>query len=707
MSLDTEQLYRLLPAVHRLRDEVGGQPLHQLLELIGEELAGLEENLEQLYDDQFIETCAQWVAPYIGELIGYRSLHGVAPRVSSPRAEVANTIALRRRKGTALMLEELAFDVTNWPAHAVEFFEQLASTQYLKHLRPHALTTANLCSQPAMLSLGGPFNTVAHTVDMRRPELGGRYNIPNVGLFLWRLAPYELRDLPLVPDAGDTTGRRFRVNPLGADMPLFRAPDAEGDIEHLATPANVPAPLRIRELAREVRAATDTELAVLAASDYGAGRSVMLTRDGDVVPLRAAGVAPADDPDRWRVVRIADLRDVHDGSGNVIGWAHEQEIGRQHIALDVERGRILLGEDHATAHAASPYRATFHYGFSRDIGGGDYEREPADLDDVQATRLTVTGGADLAPPLTTLGSVGGRLLIGDSRTYTGTPTFKVPAAASGQGSTVVIAADNGVRPLIAAGGDMLLDIGANGTLILEGLVISGGALKLPAAADDERRTLILRDCTLVPGRTLAGDGRPVTPGAASLVVEHPFTVVKLERCITGTVQIVADAAASLALEDCIVDAAGAGLVAYGGVAGGRGAEVTLENCTVIGVLDTELLRLGSNCIFTEALAVARRQDGCLRFSYVPEGSGTPRRFRCQPDSEHAAVRPHFTSLRFADPGYCQLRAASHRAIREGADDGGEMGVMHALHQPQREMNLRIRLDEYLRFGLRAGLFYAT
>jgi hypothetical protein len=36
-----------------------------------------------------------------------------------------------------------------------------------------------------------------------------------------------------------------------------------------------------------------------------------------------------------------------------------------------------------------------------------------------------------------------------------------------------------------------------------------------------------------------------------------------------------------------------------------------------------------------------------------------------------------------------------------------MGVMHALFQPQRETNLRIRFDEYLRFGLHAGLFYVT
>ena len=97
----------------------------------------------------------------------------------------------------------------------------------------------------------------------------------------------------------------------------------------------------------------------------------------------------------------------------------------------------------------------------------------------------------------------------------------------------------------------------------------------------------------------------------------------------------------------------------------------------------------------------------MRFCFVPRGSITPRRHRCQPDADHVDVLPHFTSLRYADPGYCQLRSATPKAIRQGADDEGEMGVMHALFQPQRETNLHIRLDEYLRFGLHAGLFYVT
>src|SRR5688572_32875599 len=170
MSLDAEKLYRLLPAVYRVRDVAHDDPLRALIGAFARELEALEENLEQLYDDQFVETCAEWVAPYIGELIGYRSLHGASPAVASPRAEVANTIRYRRRKGTAAMLEQLARDVTDWPARAVEFFEQLATTQYMNHVRLHAPATADLRSTSRMLTLGGAFNAVAHTAEMRSPE---------------------------------------------------------------------------------------------------------------------------------------------------------------------------------------------------------------------------------------------------------------------------------------------------------------------------------------------------------------------------------------------------------------------------------------------------------------------------------------------------------------------------------------------------------
>src|SRR5882724_12815534 len=106
MSFDSERTYELLPAIYRIRDADQGEPLKALLSVVADQVGVLEEDLAQLYDDQFIETSAEWVIPYIGDLIGYRSLHGVAPRISSPRAEVANTIGYRRRKGTVVALEQ-------------------------------------------------------------------------------------------------------------------------------------------------------------------------------------------------------------------------------------------------------------------------------------------------------------------------------------------------------------------------------------------------------------------------------------------------------------------------------------------------------------------------------------------------------------------------------------------------------------------------
>jgi hypothetical protein len=694
-SLTAERLYALLPAVYRIRDEQQGHELRALVSLIAQEFEALEENIEQLYDDQFIETCQTWVSPYIGDLIGYRPLHGVAAAIASPRAEVANTIRYRRRKGTAAMLEQLARDVTDWPARAVEFFEQLATTQYMNHARLHAPATADVRSTRRMLELGGAFNAVAHTAEMRRPEGGaGRYNIPNIGIFLWRLQPFRLSNVPLTPHPGDATGRKFRFNPLSADQPLFRWPVTETVISHIAEPANVPDPISLRLMASAVKtAATDPAVA----DDYGPGDSIVLSH-----PHANPAMPPV--PIDVTAICVCDLRDV------AAGWAHQGAVDPDTIAIDPRLGRVVLG-----ANITGPILATFHSGVSRPIGGGEYERSLEG--EAFATERSAGQSEALQPHLDAIAS-GGQLVINDSLTYTETPVFKVDGvtASGAPGLEVVVTARNGARPLIAAAGPVTLDIGARGRLVLDGLVISGGELQLAAAPDDEPRTLVLRHCTLVPGLSLNPDTSAVSPGAPSLVVSHPFASVVLEQCIVGALQVNSDAVISAS--GSIVDAGSPDATAFEGTApGGPGAEMTIRESTVVGKVHARVMTLASDTIFFARLApadpwkaplwVERKQEGCVRFCFVPTGSLVPRRFRCVPDDQHPDVLPQFTSLRYGDPAYGQLRLATDRAIREGAHDEGEMGVMHPLFQPQRETNLRIRLDEYLRFGLHAGIFYVT
>ena len=203
MSLDAEKLYDLLPAVYRNRDHELGEPLKALLAIIAEQIEVVEDDLAQRYDDLFIETCAEWAIPYIGDLLGVRQLHPVPGVTVSRRAEVANTIAYRRRKGTATMLEQLASDVTGWRTRAVEFFELLTATQYLNHLRPGQGGPVDLRSWEPLERLGSAFETLSHTVDVRQiASQRGRFNISNVGIFLWRLEDFPLTNtLPFRVDA--------------------------------------------------------------------------------------------------------------------------------------------------------------------------------------------------------------------------------------------------------------------------------------------------------------------------------------------------------------------------------------------------------------------------------------------------------------------------------------------------------------------------
>ena len=69
--------------------------------------------------------------------------------------------------------------------------------------------------------------------------------------------------------------------------------------------------------------------------------------------------------------------------------------------------------------------------------------------------------------------------------------------------------------------------------------------------------------------------------------------------------------------------------------------------------------------------------------------------------------PRFTDTRYGRPAYAQLGLDCASEITKGAQDGSEMGAFSSLEQPQRETNLRVRLEEYLPFGLEPGLVYVT
>jgi hypothetical protein len=260
---DLDRLYRLLPAVYQMRDAEQGYPLRALLRLIGRECQVLEDDLTQLYEGWFIETCPEWIVPYIGELVGYtpapeagdpgnldlRDPLGRA-RVLMPRRDVANAIRHRRRKGTLALLSDLARDAAGWPARPVEFFRALAWMQNLNFLHLHRGKTIDVRQGRKLSLLDGPFNEGAHTVDVRRTNSTlslGRYNIPNVGLFVCRLHAYTVTRSRAKCRQTKAGAHCYSFSALGNDTPLFNYPQFGADAPHVSRPIDLPIPITRRD----------------------------------------------------------------------------------------------------------------------------------------------------------------------------------------------------------------------------------------------------------------------------------------------------------------------------------------------------------------------------------------------------------------------------------------------------------------------------
>ncbi len=393
------------------------------------------------------------------------------------------------------------------------------------------------------------------------------------------------------------------------------------------------------------------------------------------------------------------------------GWAHVPTDDK--FVVDPVLGRIALPPG---LPAATAIRVDFHYGFSGELGGGEYDRS-ATIADAEPPPKLLKGPDDFAnvqDALDNLGADGGVVLITDSGRYAETLSIAAPA-----GKKVELRADNRCRPTLVLGaGGLTLSGGDAAAIRLSGLLIGGAALRVPATAANRLAKLDVSHCTLVPGWTLDPDCRPQHPDEASLIVEIGGLAATIERSICGGLRI--DAEATVVATDSIVDATQATRVAYAAVDGSSaGGALRLETCTVIGKISALTLPLVSNAILLARLAAgdawaapvvaARRQEGCVRFSYLPDGARVPRRYRCLPESaaSPALAIPRFTSLRYGVPAYGQLAVTSGAQLLVGADNEGQPGAFNFLFQPQREANLRARLDEYLRTGLEAGIFYAS
>lgn len=760
-----DRLYQLLPAIYRIRDSEQGYPLKALLRVIAEQVNLVEDDISRLYDNSFIETAEDWAVPYIADLIGYRPVTdpGEAGNATTqegrqlyraliPRREVANTIRYRRRKGTLALLELLANDIADWPARAVEFYKLLAWNQNINHQHLKRARTVDLRQMNAIDLLDGPFDAIAHTVDVRRINSTltlGRFNIPSVGVSVWRLKPYSVTQTPAHrPEHAPSHCGTFSV--LGQDTQLFIKPEREDDPTHIAGELNLPSPVRALSFRQSLSGRADEELY------YGEKKSLAIWAEG-WAKLAPPYLVPVD-----KIIH-ADLSD----------WRYTPQLGK--VAVDPVLGRFAFHPDQLPQKAV---RVSYHYVFSSDIGGGEYQRQLADpsprlMEEADPLDTSKTITRRVAPVIYKVGKgqsihrIEEALRLWEQEhpwdtvielTDSGVYSIKPRYINLDNGRTLQIRASNGSRPVIRLHrqADWQSDsedtntmvetftviIEPGGRFTLDGLLISGWALHInsPQSEQQDKKNdpvclsqVLIRHCTLVPGWELECDCEPKNAEEPSLEFHHLRAKVHIEHSILGAIQIHEDEVyvdpIPIMIADSLLDATAADKEAIG--APGEfvaHASLTILRSTVFGIVNTHAIVLAENSIFNDCVNVARRQLGCMRFCYVPQGCRTPKRYHCQPDAAVEVLRdvlspeevdpllidneqlrliPRYTARRYGLPGYGQLSTYCAEEIRQGADDESEMGAFHDLFQPQRTANLLTRLNEYTPAGMDVGLIFVT
>jgi len=711
-----DRLYELLPTIYRVRDAEQGEPLRALLQVIAEQVNVVESDITQLYENWFIETCEDWVVPYLGDLIGYQPvIEAGLPsdnateqgkqlnKVLIPRREIANTLRYRRRKGSLALLESLANDVADWPARAVEFYSLLAWTQHVNYLRPNQGRTVDLRNGDALRRLNSPFDELAHSVDVRRinsSQTIGRYNLAAVGLFVWRLQAYSVSKTPACC-VEDVAPHCYSFSVLGNDTPLYNRPVPESEATTIAGELNLPVPIDRR---------TFDDENITNPVYYGVGKSFVIWVQGwsknntlQIVP-------------REQIIS-ADLTD----------WRYS--VPKDQLAVDPVLGRMVF----CSKQLPKKVWVSYYYGFSAAIGGGEYARPLAQPEGSQI--ISVTGQDQLQEALKpwqagqTLEDqpLSAVIEIVDSGVYV-LPINLV----LGEKHYLQIRAASEKRPIIRLldwqtdqPDSLSISGGKNSHFVLDGLLIAGRGVLV----EGKLSSLTLRYSTLVPGWSLEPDCQPCRPAEPSLMVVNSQVCITIQHSIVGSIQISNDEVGTdplrLRIDDSVVDAtvweceetecaaicSPSSSFAH--------ASVSIVRSTVLGCVATHAITLAENSIFMGCVSVARRQIGCMRFCYVPPESRTPRRFMCQPDGvttkltgaakirEQWRVRPQFNSTRYGTPTYCQLAQSCAVEITRGAEDESEMGVFHNLYQAQRLANLRIRLQQYTPAGADVGIILAS
>lgn len=389
--MSDEILYGLLPAIYRARDLQVGEPLRTLMATFESVYEELVDDIDRLYADFFVETCAPERLPLIGDLVG-TELPDEAPAPESVRRYVANYRRYRRLTGQLSVTREVVADMTGWPCHGVDAGRMLVASPDLRRptpavsgfdMRARSQAAANVAfgvlgvaddgaSSSSDEQLAGsvdlkraadlpwletPFDPFPRSVDLRRWSSAmpgrptGHHTLFRLELYLFRLFVQPLEWMELTRDYSTDAGMAYVVDPLQRRVPLFNGlrPGPGAMVRDRA-----PTALTLQTLAEAMqRAGNDPARApVRIQLEYGAS--------GDTAS-------------------VVELQPVDIGVAALDPWPTGMP-GSLLALVDPEAGRVMLSSGGRLGY---PKRARLNGALASGarIGGGGYRGPRAAMDD--------------------------------------------------------------------------------------------------------------------------------------------------------------------------------------------------------------------------------------------------------------------------------------------------------------------------------------
>lgn len=729
------RLFALLPAHIRDRDAREGRALEALHQVLGRGSAEIDAELDRFLDALFVETASDAALPAFAALVGAPPFAPL-PSGEPPRAFIANLLRYRRGKGTARVLAELAADVTQEGAVAVEYYQRLARLAHLIDPRPDRPALADPRPGDMAARAFRAADRAARLADLRSiARAAGRWHVPMVGVHLLRLAAplYPAPSGPLTPDklagvpvmrpwpAGGAAhpgywqlaaqpGRRFRLfNPDRGAEAAAEGKSGRAEAHHL------PDRLRRLPLHQETEGLRHAALEGRPAkslwfTDEGLPFAIFARRQGETSFTR---IAPAE-------LAICNLENDPPTPGDrpAATRAHSWfTAGATAPVAHTGTSPILLGFDPATGRAISPaptgpqteiveLRIAHAQGFGRPIGAGPQERNTAEVpfeirhtaairSFVRVVDPTAAPGGAAGDPVRSVQTLAQALadVVSDGA---GKRAFVVLVRCDRETSATTISLHPGVtlhliaaqwRPKKSVPGlpddpDRLGYIVRRERRFTVDAAVTVQAAAPPAAGEAPGE-LVLDGLELTRGlalQTNAASGlwlRHVTlrnPGAAALTAAaFQGLSLRIDDCLCGPLALEPGGETGrIEVSGSILSADGAALPALAA----QGLDARMCDVTLFGPARVKSLE-ATGCLFTETLTVTRTQDGCLRYSYLAPGSQAPRRFRCQPDLALAAAAERKGST-LTTPEIATVRLSVQPVLLDQSLDEPTCAVLHPL-----------------------------